>query len=226
MQIAFVRRLRWICLVALAVVAALAGCRDAPACRSARRPAGRRQQHRLVPARPLVGPRRSPDRLVRRHHWGAGAALGGARDHARLRPAAGVAAQRHQRPAPPDSGRYPWRRRRRCPLRGRPARVVSGGRVGGRGLADRALRARVGPPTGACLSLVRASRSLAHAGRVSMVETLRALEVEPHQVLAPDHLAVEHLLDLVDDLLADARLIDLRRAGASAPASSRRRAWR
>ena len=30
MQIAFVRRLRWICLVALAVVAALAGCRDAP----------------------------------------------------------------------------------------------------------------------------------------------------------------------------------------------------
>ena len=42
------------------------------------------------------------------------------------------------------------------------------------------------------------------------VRQLHALGIEAHQVLAPDHLAFEHLLDLVDDLLADAGLIDLR----------------
>ena len=43
-----------------------------------------------------------------------------------------------------------------------------------------------------------------------MLASLEPAGVEPHQVLAPDHRAVEYPLNLVDDLLADAGLIDLR----------------
>src|SRR5262245_35654734 len=56
---------------------------------------------------------------------------------------------------------------------------------------------------------------LASGGAASSLPRLdrryaRTAHAEPHQVFTPDHAALEHLLDLVDDLFADRGLVDLR----------------